>query len=145
MAEAQLSGAAFERLVLFDGVCTFCDASVRWLMERDPAGRLQYAPLQGEAAAALRCRHRQIPDNFDTLVYVERHGAGEQVHLRSAAIFRICAQLQPPPAWLPWLSWLPAPLADVAYRVFARLRYRIFGKQDECRLPSETERSRFLA
>lgn len=144
MDEALPDAPAFERLVLFDGVCAFCDASVRWLVERDPAGRLRFAPLQGEAAESLRRRHPRIPRDLDTLVYVERSDGEEHVHLRSAAIFRICAQLQPPPAWLPWVAWLPTPLADLAYRIFVRLRYRLFGRLDVCRVPGESERARFL-
>jgi len=144
MAEAQPSAAAFERLVLFDGVCGFCDASVRWLMERDPSGRLQFAPLQGEAAASLRARHPEIPSDIDTLVYVERTAAGEQVYLRSRAVLRIGAELEPRPGWLRLVAWLPAPIADLGYRLFASLRYRLFGKLDACRLPGADERGRFL-
>jgi predicted DCC family thiol-disulfide oxidoreductase YuxK len=145
MAEAPGSTADFERLVLFDGVCAFCDATVSWMMERDPEARIRYAPLQGEAAAALRARHPEIPHDHDTVVYVERLGGQERVFLRSRAIFRVCAELEPRPAWLPWISWLPAPLADLGYRAFVRLRYRLFGKLDACRVPNETERARFLA
>ena len=147
MAEAQpqpTGGAAWERLVLFDGVCAFCDASVRWLMERDPAGRLKYAPLQGPTAAAVRGRHSQVPDDLDTLVYVEAGAGGERVALRSAALLRICEQLQPPPRWLVLLRALPRPLADLLYRAFAHLRYRLFGKNDACRVPTPEERTRFL-
>ena len=145
MAEAQPAiSPAFERLVLFDGVCAFCDRTVRWLMQRDPAGRLRYAPLQGETAADLRERHREIPDDVDTLVYVEVVGGRQRVHLRSRAIFALCAELQPAPGWLPWVAWLPAPLADLGYRLFISQRYRLFGKLDACRVPGEAERARFL-
>lgn len=145
MAEAQPEAVpAFERLVLFDGVCAFCDRSVVWLMQRDPTGRLRFAPLQGETAAALRRRHPQIPDDIDTLVYVEACGGVERVHLRSAAMFRVLGQLERPPRWLRAVSWLPAPLADAGYRLFVSLRYRLFGKLDTCRVPSPEERDRFL-
>ena len=46
-----------ELIVLYDGVCGFCNGSVRWLIEREAGARLHYAPLQGETAAALRARH----------------------------------------------------------------------------------------
>jgi len=142
--QAQPESVAFERLVLFDGVCGFCDTTVRWLIERDPAARLRYAPLQGETAAGLRARHPEIPSDLETLVFVEREGAGERVHLRSRAALRVCAELQPPPAWLRWVAWLPTPLADLGYRLLARLRYRLFGRLDACRVPDDEERARFL-
>jgi predicted DCC family thiol-disulfide oxidoreductase YuxK len=139
------------RLVLFDGVCGFCDRAVRWLIERDPRERLHFAPLQGETAAALRRRHPEIPEDTDTVVYVQIDGRGdcdgdgEHVHLRSAAIFRIAAEITGPWRRLAWLRWLPRPLADAGYRLFAGLRYRLFGKRDACARPLPGERARFVA
>ena len=44
------------QLVLFDGVCGFCDLTVQWLLQHDRASVLRFAPLQGPTAAALRLR-----------------------------------------------------------------------------------------
>lgn len=149
MAEATTSQApalrTFTRLVLFDGVCGFCDEAVRWLIERDPQARLHFAPLQGTTAAALRRRHPQIPDDLDTMVYVDASDGRERVYLRSEAIFRMCAELDAAPRWAAWLSRLPRPLAELGYRLFARLRYRLFGRLDACRVPTPEQRARFLA
>jgi len=135
-------GAA--RIVLFDGVCAFCDGAVRWLLARDPGARLRFAPLQGRTAAALRARHPEIPEAFETLVYVERDADGERVYLRSAALFRVLAQLESPWRHVAKLRWLPRGLCDFAYRIFARLRYRLFGRLDACRLPGSEDAQRFL-
>ena len=132
------------RLVLFDGVCGFCDRTVAWLIERDPAGRLRFAPLQGETARALRARHPEIPSEAETLVFVERGAEGDRVLLRSRAVLAACAALESPPRWLRWLALVPAPLREAGYRLFARLRYRLFGRLDACRVPSPEERERFL-
>jgi predicted DCC family thiol-disulfide oxidoreductase YuxK len=133
------------RLVLFDGVCRFCDRAVRWLIERDPRQRLHFAPLQGETAVDLRRRHPEIPEDTDTVVYVEVDRDGEHVHLRSAAIFRIAAELTGPWRRLAWLRWLPRPLADAGYCLFASRRYRFFGKFDACAVPPPGQRARFVA
>ncbi len=132
------------RVVFYDGVCGFCDRSVSWLLARDPEGRFRFAALQGETAAELRARHPQLPRDLDTLVYVESEGGRERVFLRSRAIFRLLAQLDPPWRWLAWLRWLPRPLTDLGYRLFARIRYRVFGRLESCRLPTAEERARFL-
>lgn len=133
------------RLVLFDGVCRFCDGAVRWLLDRDPDGRLCFAPLQGESASALRERHPEIPVDLETLVYVESDADGEHIYLRSEAIFRVIAQLRGPWRHIARLRWLPRRLTDAVYAVFVRNRYRIFGKFDECVIPDEDERARFVA
>jgi predicted DCC family thiol-disulfide oxidoreductase YuxK len=131
------------RLILFDGVCGFCDRAVRWLIERDRCERLHFAPLQGEFAAALRRRHPEIPEDIDTLVYVEADMAGERVYLRSDAVFHVMAEITGPWRRLVWLRWIPRPLADAGYRLFARYRYRLFGRFDTCRVPHPGERARF--
>jgi predicted DCC family thiol-disulfide oxidoreductase YuxK len=133
------------RLVLFDGICGFCDRAVRWLIERDRFGHLHFAPLQGETAAALRRRHPEIPEDIDAIVYVETDASGERVRLRSDAVFRVAAGLAGPWRRLAWLRWLPRPLSDWGYRVFARHRYRLFGKLDACPVPLPDERARFIA
>jgi len=133
------------RLVLFDGVCRFCDGAVRWLLDRDPHGRLHFAPLQGETAAALRERHPSIPTDLDSMVYVESGAEGERVHLESAAVFRVLGQIEGPARHLAHLGRLPRWLTDPLYRIFVRNRYRLFGKLDECVIPTEAERARFVA
>ena len=134
----------FERLVFFDGVCNFCDGAVRWLVAHDPDGRLRFAALQGETAEALRRRHPQIPRDVDTMVYVDASGGVEQVYLRSQAVLRVWIEVAPERALPRWLLRLPLPVADLLYRPFASLRYRLFGKLAECRVPSPDERARFL-
>ncbi len=131
-------------LILYDGVCVFCDRGVRWLMDRDPRGVFHFAPLQGGTAGPLRERHAEIPDDLDTLVVVETRGENEWVFLRSAAVLRIVAELPAPWRRLGVLRVLPTGLLDLLYRGFARIRYRVFGRMDTCRVPSEDERARIL-
>src|SRR5215468_7406206 len=106
------------RLVLYDGVCGFCTRSVQRLIAADPDGRLHFAPLQGTTAAALRERHPEIPDDIDTIVYVETTDGGECVSLRSEAIFRIYAALEVKSRLMSWLRLLPRSCTDLGYRLF---------------------------
>ena len=145
MAEAVSPGAGPRlptRLVLFDGVCNFCDVAVRWLLARDPG--LSFATLQGDTAALLRERHPEIPEELETMVFVDVRDGRERIYLRSDAAFRILAEVTGPWRVLAWLRWLPRGLTDFGYRFFVRHRYRIFGRSSECRIPTPEERSRFL-
>ena len=129
------------RIVLYDGVCGFCNGSVQWLIAHDRRHRLRYAALQGEAASALRARHPEIPDELDTIAFVEH----ERVWLRSSAVFRVLRELPAPWRWISLLRWLlPRAVWDVAYRAFARRRYRWFGRLEACPIPSAEVRARFL-
>jgi predicted DCC family thiol-disulfide oxidoreductase YuxK len=132
------------RLVLFDGVCVFCNGAVRWLIARDPDARLRFAPLQGTAGQALRSRHPQIPSGIDTIVYVDSSCGEERVYLRSEAVFRLLREIRGGPRWLQAFAHLPRWLTDLGYRGFAALRYRVFGRLDACALPTREERARIL-
>ncbi len=135
------------RIVLYDGVCGFCNGSVRWLIDHDRGERLSFAPLQGDTAAVLRARHPEIPTELDTIVFVEvAVPFSERVWLRSAAVFRVLRELPAPWCWLAPLRWLlPGRLWDVAYHAFASRRYRWFGQLEACPIPPPALRARFLA
>lgn len=132
------------RIVLYDGVCVFCNGVVRFFLKRDREGRLYFAPLQGTTAERLRRRHPQIPKELETFVYVETQGDEERVFLRSEAFFRLLGTLGPPWRWLALLRLLPRRFADAAYGAFARRRYRWFGQLDACPVPPPAVRERFL-
>lgn len=141
---AQPFDSASFPVVLYDGECGFCDASVQWLLAHDPTGRYRFAPLQGDTAAAIRARHPELPKDLDSIVLVEGPPGEEHAVWRSEAIFRICAQL--PGAWraISWFGVLPRFITDAGYRIFARLRYHVWGRLEACRVPSAAERARFL-
>ena len=126
-------------VLFFDGVCGLCNSTVGGLMRRDRAGLLRFAPLQGETAGRL------LPEDdikgLASVVLVD--GAG--THRRSDAIVRVLRHLGGRyriPATALWL--VPKPLRELGYRIVAKLRYRVFGKRESCRLPTVAERSRFL-
>lgn len=128
------------RLLLFDGVCGMCNRFVNWAMDHDPSGALVFAPLQGETAAALRVKHPQIPDNLDTLVFIE----DGQVYLFSDSVLHASRHLRSPWPHAAKLLWVPRFVRDLVYRLIARNRYSIWGKEESCRVPSDAEIARFL-
>lgn len=127
--------------VLFDGVCNFCNSTVNFIIERDPAGHFQFAALQTEAAQRLLARCG-LPEAFlDNIVLVE----DEVCYARSTAVLRIARRLRKPwPLLFYGLIVIPRPIRDFAYDWFARNRYRWFGKRAQCSVPSPEIRRRFL-
>ncbi|RLS37709.1 MAG: DUF393 domain-containing protein [Planctomycetota bacterium] len=126
-------------VVFFDGLCGLCNHSINWLLAHDPNRRLRFAPLQGTLAG--KALSPQLRDRLDTLVFL-RNGS---IYVRTAAVSRILMTLGGPWAALGALLWIiPSPLRDLGYRIVSRLRYRLFGKHDACRLPSPAERAVFL-
>ncbi|MBL8848059.1 MAG: DUF393 domain-containing protein [Planctomycetaceae bacterium] len=126
-------------IVFFDGVCGLCNSSVDFVLRHDPQGRLRFAPLQGETAARLLPADDRA--NLGSLVLWEDGRA----YRRSTAVVRILTKLGGIWAVLGAALWvIPSPLRNAGYRVVAKLRYRLFGKKETCRLPSPEERGRIL-
>ena len=129
-----------EPIVLFDGVCNFCNASVNFLIDHDSKARLRFAALQSRTGQALLEKFGLRKTDFDTMVLVE----GECYSIRSTAALRIAGHLD---GWW-WLSaaglFIPTFLRDFAYSILARNRYRWFGRLDACRVPAPETRARFL-
>lgn len=129
---------------MYDGVCGFCDQTVQFILRHDRGGSLRFAPLQSEFAAAVLARHASLRD-LDSLVLVERMGAAdEQVSLRSEAVLRLASYLGGRWRVAGMLRILPRFLRDAAYDLFARHRYRMFGRYEACKLPAPEVRRRFL-
>jgi len=129
-----------DRLVLYDGECGLCDRTIQWLLRKDRAGALRFAPLQGETARQLRARGLDITGNLDTVVFVD----DGKLFVRSRAFTRMARYLPAPWRWAGALRFVPVFVLDLVYRLVARTRYRLFGRLGSCRVPSPEERARFL-
>jgi len=129
-----------ERIVLFDGVCNFCNGAVNWIIGHDPHGAFRFAPLQSEIGERLT-RQYAVPENIDSIVLIEDGRA----FTHSSAGLRIARGLGG--IWKAGYAGIliPRPIRDALYRWFASNRYRWFGKQDACMIPTPEVRSRFLS
>jgi len=131
-------------VLLYDGVCGFCNHAVQLVLKHDRRGAMRFAAIQSDYARGVIERHPELR-GLDTVVLVEGAGGrGERVYVRSAAALGVARYLGG--FWRLFLAarLLPASLRDFLYDQFARRRYRWFGKYDACMLPPPEARSRFL-
>jgi predicted DCC family thiol-disulfide oxidoreductase YuxK len=128
-------------LVLFDGVCNLCSASVNFVIDRDPAGHFRFAPLQSPLGQQMLRRHDLSPAYSDSVVLIERGRA----LTRSTASLHIARRLRRPWPLLFLLTMIPAALRDAVYEFIAANRYKWFGRSDACRMPTPGRQARFIA
>jgi predicted DCC family thiol-disulfide oxidoreductase YuxK len=133
-------------IILYDGVCGLCNWLVQFVLKRDAHDRIRFASLQGSFAANILARYQADRSNFDTMYTVLNYGqAGEKLAERSDAAIAIFFELGG--GWRTLgrgLRVLPKGLRDWVYRRIAQNRYRIFGKYEQCLLPEERYRHKFL-
>ncbi len=131
---------AEDPIVLFDGVCNLCTGFVQFLIPRDPEGVFHFASLQSDVGDRLLEDHGLASDELDSIVLIE----GDDVYVKSSAVIRIGAILGGVYTLARPLQYLPRRLRDWGYDVVAANRYRLFGKKDQCMMPTGDVRSRFL-
>ena len=127
-------------IVLFDGVCNFCNGSINFVIEHDKAGYFKFAPLQSEVGEELVEKHGIDTTDTDSVIVIEN----ERAYTHSSAALRIAKRSDG--IWSLAYAFIivPKPIRDLVYRVFAKYRYRMFGKQDACMIPTPDIRARFL-
>lgn len=148
--EAEAEGGENRSLLLYDGLCGFCNHAVRWVIKHDHADHFRFAPQQSVLAADLLAqsgidREAMLAGNS---VYLVLHpgAANQQLLTRSDVTVNILMLLGG--RWRVLgriLGAVPAFLRDAAYAVFARNRYRLTRKYQSCPLPDAAERIKFLA
>ena len=127
-------------IVLFDGVCNFCNGSVNFMIEHDRAGYFKFAPLQSAIGEDLVAKHGIDTAETDSVILIEDNNA----YTHSTAALKIARHLDGIWSWAHAFIVIPRVLRDPFYKAFAKHRYRLFGKRDACMMPTPEIKARFL-
>src|SRR5688572_6762145 len=115
-------------VILFDGVCNYCNSLVNFIIRQDKQRTFVFAPLQSSAGQKLLLEHKLPSNDLDSFVLVENNKA----YLRSTASLRVLKKLPWYWKWTQVLWIVPRSLRDGVYNFIARNRYKWFGKKDSC-------------
>lgn len=131
----------YPRVIVFDGVCNFCNAFVNFVLERDTHGIFKFGTLQSPPAQDL-LHHFQLPtQEYESFLLIEQN----TLFTKSTAALKILRRLDAPWSLL-WVAMLiPRPVRDMVYDFVARHRYGWMGKSDSCRIPTKEEQERFVS
>lgn len=127
-------------IILFDGLCNFCDNSVQFVIKRDVSNQFLYASLQSEAAIEFMKSQPENIKNTDSIILV----TAEHVDSKSTAALKIAKQLKGMWFLTSIFFIVPVAIRDFVYDFIAKRRYRWFGKFDTCKIPTQEEKDKFL-
>ncbi len=127
-------------IILFDGVCNFCNSTVNFIIDHDPNGYFKFAASQSDEGQALLVKYDIWQTDIDTIILIE----DEKVFSRSTAVLKISSKLSGWTSILHDFIIVPTFIRDPLYDLFAKYRYKIFGRREVCRVPTPEERSRFI-
>jgi predicted DCC family thiol-disulfide oxidoreductase YuxK len=127
-------------IIFFDGVCNLCNHSIDFVLRADKARVFRIASLQGDTARKLLAPQSGEPEEW-SMVLLD----GDGMHERSGAALRVLKRLGGLRGFLGSIGLcFPGFLRDFVYRLVARYRYRLFGRRETCRIPTDAESAVFL-
>jgi len=129
-----------KQIILFDGVCNFCNFWVNFVIKRDNRDIFRFSALQSDVSKEIIDRINYDISNPDTFVLI----IGADYYTKSTAALKVCKELSGMIKILYPLIFLPEFLRDFVYDLIAKNRYKLFGKKDSCRIPTEEEKLKFL-
>lgn len=128
-----------DNVILYDGACVLCSRWIRFVAARDSDYRFRFTAIQSDYGRRLAQTFGIDPQDPDTNAVVH----GGSVHLKSDGTLTVLENLSRW-GWVRVLRFLPKSFRDGAYTLFARNRYRIFGKRETCFLGDLSFRERVI-
>ena len=127
-------------ILLFDGVCNLCNSSVQFIIDRDSEQIFQFASLQSDFAKQKLKQFELENEYLDSIVLID----GEKVFTHSDAALEVLKKLGGGWQLFYVFKIIPATIRDVIYNWIAKNRYRWFGREESCRVPTPKLKERFL-
>lgn len=128
-------------LLLFDGVCNLCNGAVNFIIDKDHCNRFVFASLQSKLGQQMARKYNFPKDDFKSMVLVK----GNKVFLKSDAALEVSRDLSKGWRLLFAFKIIPKFIRNGIYDIIAANRYKWFGKEDQCRVPSADLQNRFVS
>lgn len=127
-------------VILFDGICNFCNGIVKFILRRNKKTDIHFAALQSEAGHKLLEKYKLPVNEMETIVFIEN----DKAYTQSTAALRICRHLRG--LWPLCYGFVIVPkfIRDGIYKWIAKNRYKWFGVREECMIPTPEMKTRFL-
>ncbi|MCD6067590.1 MAG: hypothetical protein K0S33_2416 [Bacteroidetes bacterium] len=130
----------YPEIVLFDGVCNFCDASVQFVIAHEREPLLKFASLQSETGKSLLKKYGLDKQNIDSVVLI----TGGKAYTKSAAVLRLTKRMKGLYPLFFGFIIVPPFIRNAVYEWIARNRYKWYGKKESCMIPDPELRARFV-
>lgn len=126
-------------VILFDGVCNLCNASVQYVIKHDKKKLFRFASLQSSFGEKILKENNLPNTTFNSFILYDN-----KIYTRSTAALLVAKKL----SGLIKLSYgfiiFPKFIRDAVYNIIAKNRYKWFGKKEACWLPTPELKELFL-
>lgn len=130
-----------KKIILFDGVCNLCDATVQEVIKKDKEDVFRFVALQSDLGQKITKHIGVDTSKVDSIILYE---PGHAYYIKADAAIQIAKSIGGIYSLLNMFSVFPAWLKNGAYDLVARNRYKWYGKKQECMIPSPETKAKFL-
>ena len=128
-------------IILFDGICNFCNRTINIILKYDTQAYFQFAPSQSTAGKDILQQFKLDQKASASVILIDN----EKVYTKTDAVIQIARHLKGWPRLFRFIKFIPKPIRDFGYDLIAKNRYILFGKKASCMIPDASIRHRFLA
>jgi len=130
-----------KKIILFDGVCNLCDATVQYVIKKDVKDVFRFVAIQSELGQKIINYIKIDTSQTDSIIlYIP----GKAYFIKADAAFNIAKELGGLISLTSIFSVLPKFLKNFGYDFVAKNRYKWYGKKDSCMMPTPELKSKFL-
>lgn len=127
-------------VVIYDGVCYLCQSSIHFIIAHASHQQFMFTPLQSDFAQSLMAKYGINHLAQDTFILIK----DEKYYTQSDAALEVSKSFAGWARVLRGFQYLPKTFRDKCYQIIARNRYKIFGKAEQCLMPSKEINARFI-
>ncbi len=128
------------KIIVFDGVCNLCNASVNFVIKRDKNDVFRFATLQSDTGKELASKFSINPDETDSIILIDK----DKCYIKSTAALHITKSLSGGYPLLFGFMIIPNFIRNWVYDYVAKNRYRWYGKKEYCMVPTKELENKFL-
>ena len=130
-----------KKIILFDGVCNLCDATVQFIIKKDKNDIFRFVAIQSDLGQQIIKHIGVDTTKTDSILLYE---SGRAYYYKAEAALKIAKELGGIYAVLGLFTVLPKSLSNLVYDYIARNRYKWYGKKDACMIPTPAMKAKFL-
>lgn len=128
-------------IVLFDGVCNFCNTTVLLIIKYDKKNKIKFASQQSAIGQKLLSNYNVISSKIETIYFINQEN---KIFTESEAVFEVIKLLKGLPKFTLIFLIVPKFIRNYVYRFISKNRYKWFGKTQECYIPTQEIKDKFL-
>lgn len=130
-----------KKIVLFDGVCNYCNDKINFIIKNDKQDVFRFVALQSETGQKI-IKYLGIDNSIDSIILYE---PGYAYFIKSEAVFKIIKHLSSAVKLLLVFNFIPNGIKNIFYDLIAKNRYNWYGKKESCMMPTEELKRKFIA